>query len=65
MYKRLILGVLSLGFVDVAHAWIYVGNPKLTVEVNRPEGDFVSGSVDLHQVRMHLCAGGYTTYAVD
>jgi hypothetical protein len=47
-----------------AHAFIYVGNPNLGFRVDRPAGDYVSGSVVLTKVRVHKCGGGYVDYPV-
>jgi hypothetical protein len=48
-----------------AHAYVYVGNPPLTVRIVRPEGDLASGSVWLLGIRVHKCGGGYDEYAAD
>jgi hypothetical protein len=40
-----------------AHAYIYVGNPTLTFHVSRPEHDLETGSVVLHQLKIHKCNG--------
>ncbi|MCB9687906.1 MAG: hypothetical protein H6735_22890 [Alphaproteobacteria bacterium] len=48
-----------------AQAFVYVGNPPLTLQVVRDEADLTSGSVDLLGVRVHKCAGGYDDYEID
>ena len=48
-----------------AEAYVYVGNPPLTLQVVRTEGDLVAGSAVLLGVRVHTCGGGYTDYLVD
>lgn len=58
---------LSLLALLVAHAdaAIYVGNPNISVKVDRPAHDFVSGFADLHTIRVNYCGGGYSTYTID
>jgi hypothetical protein len=48
-----------------AAAYVYIGNPPLTVQVLRSEGDLTSGSAWLRGVRVHTCGGGYTDYTAD
>jgi hypothetical protein len=47
-----------------AHAFLFGGNPDVRVEVQRPAGDLLSGSVELQTLRVHSCSGGYTDYPV-
>lgn len=66
MTTRLILfSALALGISHTAQAWLFLGNPKISIAVDRPEVDLVSATVVLDQVRVHKCGGGYTDYAVD
>lgn len=48
-----------------AGAIIYNGNPNLGFRVDRPAGDYLSGSVTVDKVRVHHCAGGYTDHSVN
>jgi uncharacterized membrane protein len=48
-----------------SHAFVYVGNPALTFHVARPENDLESGSVVLHQLKMHKCNGQVVTSTYD
>lgn len=56
--------VLLLSALAPAFAITYDGTPVLTVRVDRPAQDFVSGSVELTGVRVFHCGGGYTDVAV-
>jgi hypothetical protein len=69
--KSALGGLLVLSCVAVAalgsttaHAFIYIGNPNLGFRVDRPAGDYVSGSAVLTKVRVHKCGGGYIDYPV-
>lgn len=57
------LALLGLATPD-ANAVIYVGNPDLTITVDRSQHDLDSGSVQLDKVRMHACSGTTTDYTV-
>ncbi len=57
--------MLLLQITVAAHAFVYVGNPPLTLQVVREEGDLSSGSVEVTGVRVHRCGGGYTDYPID
>lgn len=61
------MSMLTLGLLALpsAHAVIYVGNPDLTITVDRPQHDLTGGSVVLDKVRTHGCLGGTTDYTVD
>ncbi len=48
-----------------AHAWIYSGNHKVSILVDRPEADLDAATVVLDRIRMHKCGGGYTDYEID
>lgn len=62
------IGILALvlvsTFAGIASGAIYTGNPVLSLRVDRPQHDLVSGDVGLSTVRMEYCGGGYTDYAV-
>lgn len=60
-----VICTLALGLSATANAWVYVGNPKVSILVDRPAGDFVSGVVVLERVRIHKCGGGYIDHAVN
>jgi hypothetical protein len=59
--------LLSLGLLLAAnaHAIVYMGNPEVGFRVDRPQGDYVDGSVTLDKLVVHHCGGGSTTYEVD
>jgi len=57
--------LVGLGFAVDASAVIYLGNPELGFRVDRPQGDYIDGSVTLDKVVVHHCGGGSTTYPVD
>ncbi|MFT4624535.1 MAG: hypothetical protein ACI8PZ_003194 [Myxococcota bacterium] len=44
-----------------AHAYVFGGNPKVVLEVDRPAGDLTSADVWLASVKVHSCAGGTPT----
>ena len=49
-----------------ANASIYIGNPGvLSFHVSRPEHDLDTGSVVLHQLRLHKCNGQTLVWTVD
>lgn len=53
-------------FVAVpAHAVTYDGTPVLKWRVDRPAGDFETGSVTLNKIRVHACGGGHTDVQID
>lgn len=59
--------VCALGMLlpATASAWNYTGNPTVSIWVDRSAHDIQSASVNVAEVRVHKCAGGYATYAVD
>jgi hypothetical protein len=59
--------LVSLAFLvpPAANAYIYVGNPTLSFHVTRPADDFESGTVVLHQLKMHKCNGQTITSTPD
>jgi hypothetical protein len=57
------LVVVSLS--SPAHAYIYVGNPELTVRVARPAGDLTASSAHLARIREHKCGGGTVDVWID
>jgi hypothetical protein len=61
----LLFAPLGLVWAADANAVIYLGNPVLGFRVDRPQHDYVEGSVTLEKVVVHHCAGGSTTYTVD
>ncbi|MEQ1502060.1 MAG: hypothetical protein ABMB14_07500 [Myxococcota bacterium] len=48
-----------------ARAYIYVGNPELSLKVTRPAGDLTASAVHLDAIREHLCGGGTVDIDVD
>ncbi len=52
-------------FMSLSEAYVFVGNPKLNVVVDRSESDLVDGTASLDKVRVHQCGGGYTDYEID
>jgi len=65
MFRHTIRSVLTLAALAAAvpaSAFIFVGNPHLTLQVI--EADIDEGSVFLDKVRVHPCGGGHTDYSV-
>ncbi len=56
---------LFLALASSAHAFVFIGNPKLHLEVSRAEADLTGGDAYVDLVRVHACGGGYTDYAVE
>jgi hypothetical protein len=56
--------LVLLSLARPADAVIYIGNPEMSFRVDRPQGDYVSGSVDLDKVRVHYCSGSTTDVTV-
>ena len=44
-----------------ADAYVYAGNPKITIEVTRAEDDLTSADVWLESVKVHACDGSTPT----
>lgn len=64
MTRPLTLAVVALFTTVAAHAFVYAGNPKLTLEVESGD-DLTDGEVTLDVVRVHACGGGSTDYQVN
>lgn len=47
-----------------ARAVVFTGNPNVGFRVDRPQGDYLEGSVGLDKLRVVHCGGGSTDYAV-
>src|SRR5690349_4510374 len=62
-HRLIALSCLMLG-AD-ASAYVYIGNPILTVVATRVQGDLTVTSGHLDTLRVHRCAGGYVDHAVD
>ena len=45
-------------------AAVFYGNPKASFKVDRPEGDYIDGSVYVYALRVTNCSGTETSYAV-
>ena len=65
MQARHVLVSLVLFLAPAANAYVYLGNPNLSFQVTRPAGDFVGGTVVLHQLQMHKCNGQTITTTPD
>jgi hypothetical protein len=48
-----------------ASAYVYIGNPIVTVVATRLQGDLTTTAGHLDTLRVHKCAGGYVDYEVD
>ena len=59
------MAMFWLASTDSASAYVYAGNPALTIHVERNEADLLAGSGVLKGVRVYICGGGYDDYEVD
>ena len=62
--KSAVLLLLTTVASQAAHAWVYIGNPKLTVTVDRPQHDLLAADAVIEGVRVHRCGGGFDDYSV-
>ncbi len=61
----ILTAVAALAFGTQAHAYIYVGNPVLTLKLDRVPGDITAGDATIDGVRVHTCGGGYVDFVLD
>ena len=67
MNRTFAAAVLAVGVLIPANsdAWVFQGNPGLSIWVDRSLNDLDSAEVTIDSVRVHKCAGGYNSYDVD
>lgn len=57
--------MLLFALASLSQAFVFVGNPKLNLTIDRAPADLVEGTATLDLVRVYKCGGGYTDYQVD
>jgi hypothetical protein len=65
MKRILVCLPVGLALHTGAHAYVFIGNPKASLTIERDEGDLIDGSALIDTVRVHACGGGYTDVTVD
>lgn len=67
MRQKVVVALATLSTLAIgsnAEAINYGGNPDLGFQVDRPQGDYIDGSVYLNKIRVHKCDGSYVDYGV-